>query len=181
MRLFTAVSLPDPILLRLEAFLAPLRPLAALRWSTLSNLHVTTKFIGEWPVERLPEIAAVLATVTAPDFQLSLGGLGWFPNPRSPHVFWIAVEGGRTLRDLAAATEDKLEALGCPKEKRPFHPHLTLARIKAAADLRALRRALESVGSPAFPAFRVADFHLYQSDSGTYRKLQTFSLVRSSE
>ena len=177
MRLFTGISLPETILYNLESFLAPLRPLANIRWSPAANLHITTKFIGDWPSERMPELAAALASLNSPAFELSLGGLGWFPNPQSPHVFWMGVHGGDALHDLAARTETVLAKLGCAKEQRAFSPHLTLARTRREGRLGNLRRVLNSLDSPAFPPFAVADFHLYQSDAGIYRKLRTFDLA----
>jgi 2'-5' RNA ligase len=53
MRLFTAIDLPAEVLDPLREFLARLRPLAKLHWSPVENLHITTKFIGEWPEARI--------------------------------------------------------------------------------------------------------------------------------
>ena len=61
MRLFTALDLPPDVLLRLERLLAALRPEASIKWSPLDNLHITTKFIGEWPEKRVDELDAALA------------------------------------------------------------------------------------------------------------------------
>ena len=33
----------------LEQAMRELRPLAPLNWSPVENLHITSKFIGEWP------------------------------------------------------------------------------------------------------------------------------------
>jgi 2'-5' RNA ligase len=49
MRLFTAIDLPPEVAGRLDALIAKLRPLANIRWSPAANLHITTKFIGQWP------------------------------------------------------------------------------------------------------------------------------------
>ena len=177
MRLFTAISPPEATLYSLECFLAPLRPLASIRWSPAAHLHITTKFIGECPPERLPEIRAALDSLSSPVFDISLGGLGWFPSSQSPHVFWMGVAGGDALIDLAARTATVLQGLGWPRDERPFSPHLTLARTRRESRLGSLRRALDSIELPTFPPFAVADFYLYQSDAGTYRKLHSFNLA----
>ena len=61
MRLFIALDLPEEVVRNLESFVARLRPSAHIHWSPPANLHVTTKFIGEFPENRLPELQAALA------------------------------------------------------------------------------------------------------------------------
>src|ERR1700693_2408083 len=51
MRLFTAIDLPPEVTGRLDGLIAKLRPLARIRWSPAANLHITTKFVGQWPEE----------------------------------------------------------------------------------------------------------------------------------
>src|SRR5579875_3915060 len=105
MRLFTAIALPQEILLRLDRLIAALRPEAMIKWSPLDNLHITTKFIGEWKPERLEELQHQLATLDArPPIEIEIGGLGWFPNDRAPRVFWAGVQGGTPLEELARDT-----------------------------------------------------------------------------
>ena len=60
MRLFTGIDLPEHVHDKLERFLAALRPTAHLIWSPVYNLHITTKFIGEWPEEKLGEVTTAL-------------------------------------------------------------------------------------------------------------------------
>ena len=131
MRLFTAIDIPTDVKDHILALLNRLRPLAKISWSPVENLHITTKFIGEWPDPRLDEIKRALSAVSpAAAFDIEVRGLGWFPNPRHPRVFWVGVDGGQPLRALAHATEQAVAALGVPVEQRPYSPHLTLARIK---------------------------------------------------
>ena len=88
MRLFTAIDIPGEIRARLQAFVNRLRPTAKLAWSPVENLHVTTKFIGEWPEPRLDEMKRTLASVPVNGaIEVTVKGLGWFPNPRRPRVF----------------------------------------------------------------------------------------------
>ena len=88
MRLFTAIDIPPGIADRLSAPLDRLRPLAKLSWTALGNLHITTKFIGEWPDHRLDEVMQALRAVPCPGpIEIAVRGLGWFPNDRNPRVF----------------------------------------------------------------------------------------------
>src|ERR1700684_2330789 len=102
MRLFTAVEIPSEIKARLQVFVKRLRPAAKLAWSPVENLHVTTKFIGEWPEPRLGEVKAALATVVSPaPLEIAIRGVGWFPNPRNPRVLFAGIESGPELHTLA--------------------------------------------------------------------------------
>jgi RNA 2',3'-cyclic 3'-phosphodiesterase len=179
MRLFTAIDLPSTPLLRLERLLSALRPEAQINWSPLDNLHITTKFIGEWPEARLPELVEVLSLLPpCQPFRVELKNLGWFPHRRSPRVLWVGVHGGEALADLARRTEEKLCTLGVPKESREFHPHLTLARIRNPVSMARLRHKADEMETVDLGEFTVSGFSLYRSDPGSnssiYRKLRDF-------
>jgi 2'-5' RNA ligase len=178
MRLFTAIDLPPETRLRLERLLSALRPEALIKWSPLDNLHITTKFIGEWPESRLDELDSALAGLTPREpFEISVRELGWFPNERSPRVLWAGVHAGEALQELAKETEARLKALGIAEEERPFAPHLTLARIKRPVPLRRLQQRVAE--QPAdLGSFRARHFSLFRSDPGSnasiYRKLRDY-------
>lgn len=182
MRLFTAIDLPQEILLRLERLLSALRPEALVKWSPLDNLHVTTKFIGQWPQDRLDQLSAALDNVTGrASFPIVIRDFGWFPDERSPRVFWIGVHGGEALTALARETEEALRPLGIAVETRPFFPHLTLARIKSPVPLRALRQKVEDLQPALLGEFQASSFALFRSDPGSnasiYRKLGEYKFA----
>jgi len=180
MRLFTAIDIPEDVMEGLRSLLKRLKPLAKLSWSPVENLHITTKFIGEWPEERLDEMKRALAATPAPfPVEIAVRGLGWFPNERRPRVFWAGIEGGEPLRSLAHATEQAVAQLGVPVEERPYSPHLTLARIKEAVPLDTLRQALQAMPSECgfdFGSFRASSFFLYLSANGRYTQLARFPI-----
>jgi 2'-5' RNA ligase len=180
MRLFTAIDIPEDVMEGLRSLLKRLMPLARLSWSRVENLHITTKFIGEWPQERLEELKRALAATPAPGpIEIAVRGLGWFPNQRRPRVFWAGIDGGEPLRELAQATEKAVARLGVPAEKRAYSPHLTLARIREAVPLDGLRGALEALPSECgfdFGSFRASSFFLYLSANGRYTQLARFPI-----
>jgi RNA 2',3'-cyclic 3'-phosphodiesterase len=183
MRLFAAIDLPEEVRANLRSLLGHLKPFARINWSPVANLHITTKFIGEWPESRLDEMKQALAAMPhGGAIEISVRGLGWFPNDRRPRVFWAGVEGGEPLFKLARATEQAVAALGVPvealagsSEARPYTPHLTLARIREAVPLDALRSAIAKTAAD-FGSFRATDFFLYLSAGGKYTRLAAFSL-----
>jgi 2'-5' RNA ligase len=183
MRLFIGIDIPPEVVHSLESLLDGLRPTARIKWSQPANLHITTRFIGEWPAERLPDLQAALAGLPghAP-IPIQVRKLGFFPNPHSPRVFWAGVEASPDLAALAAETDRALQPLGLPPESRPFSPHLTLARIKEPVPLQRLRETIAELPSLDFGSFVAAHFFLYQSQLTTagsvYTKLAEFPLSK---
>ena len=68
---------------------------------------------------------------------MTIGALGAFPRPERASVLWIGItdpEDG--LGRLARLAEQSAVEAGFEPEKRAFHPHLTLSRLKPPANLR---------------------------------------------
>jgi 2'-5' RNA ligase len=183
MRLFTALDLPSDLVANLEELLQRLKPSAEINWSQPRNLHVTTKFIGEWPEERLAELKTALAGLPSrAPIPVSIEKLGYFPNPHSPRVFWAGISGGDELAGLARDTETALVPLGIAKEERAYSPHLTLARIKTPGKQPALLQAVAKLPSLEFGSFIADRFYLYHSrtapSGSVYTKLAEFPLAK---
>ena len=180
MRLFTGIDLPDDVREKLERLLMHLRPCGHLKWSPVYNLHVTLKFIGEWPEEKMPQIEAAFRRLGPRDpISAEVRGLGWYPNPHHPRVFWAGVHGGDALPALVKDIDGATMPLGIAAEDRPFNAHLTLARIKEPAPLQALRSAIAQLESVEFGAFEVDRFCLFRSQPGPagsiYTKLSEYA------
>jgi 2'-5' RNA ligase len=183
MRLFTAIDLPPAVITNLEHLLDHLRPAARIHWTQPANLHITTRFIGEWPDARLAELQTALDSLRSrPPIDIAVRRLGFFPNERSPRVFWAGVEASTELPALASAIDRALASLGLPPEGRPYSPHLTLARIKEPVPLAKLREKIAALPSLDFGAFTAARFHLYQSrltrDGSVYTKLTEYPFIK---
>lgn len=164
MRLFTGIAIPQATAGQLQRLVDQLRPVADFRWSPLSNFHITTQFIGEWPEARLEELKHCLDDVRRPEpFRIAVRGLGWFPNPLQPRVLFAGVDGGQTLHDLAGDIHTALEGIGAILDARPYSPHLTLARIGAKASLPGVRQAIAGLDTTDSGEFVADRFHLYLS------------------
>ena len=183
MRLFTGLDVPAEVVANLEEVLRRLKPTARIGWSPLANLHVTTKFIGEWPEERLGELTAALAGIPGRGaIAVRIRRVGFYPNPHSPRNFWCGIE-APGLAELAADIDSATAALGIARERRAFSPHLTLARMKERVELQPLREAIAALPTLEFGAFQAEGFFLYQSKlrptGSVYTKLAEFPLTRS--
>jgi len=177
LRLFVAIDVPADVKAVLAALIERLRPLAKLRWIPAEKLHITTKFIGEWPEDRLEGLKAALRTVSAPaPVDVSIRRIGWLPNPRSARVLYAVVEASETLTTLAAVTERFAMAAGVAAEPRIYRPHVTLARTRKTVPLDQLKRTLAEIELSDIGHYTASAFSLYLSASGTYTKLEEFSI-----
>lgn len=174
MRLFTGIHLPEHVATNLSGLLERLRPTAHLKWTPIYNLHLTTKFIGEWPEERLAEVIDCLRLLSRrPPIAIGIEGLGWFPNPHNPRILWAGVKAGQEFAKLATDTDEVLSRLGVERETKAFSPHLTLARIKDAVPLGPVRQAIAQLPTVDFGAFTATRFHLYLSKAGPSGSIYT--------
>lgn len=165
MRLFTAVDLPAAIVERLDRFQQSLKPLAKINWSPVSNLHITTKFLGEVAEDQLDALKPALAALPKREpISIGVRGAGFFPR-----VFWVGVD-APALEALHADTDAAVSAFGVAREQRPYHPHLTLARIREPRPLAALHVALATADTE-FGDFTADRQFLYLSRAGQYTKL----------
>jgi 2'-5' RNA ligase len=132
LRLFVAVPLPEEVRAQITLRIGKLKKAASFRkWVHPEDLHVTLHFLGECSPRTGEQVKERLRELipTVKPFRLKLGALGLFGNPRSPRILWGGVEGELdALKRLHREVVDQLSPLGFPAEKRPFRPHLTLAR-----------------------------------------------------
>lgn len=141
-RLFVAVPLTDEMRAALVAHVMRAthgRPLPG-RPSPPPNWHVTMRFLG--PTDRVA-YERVLAALAEADlggpFSITFGGLGAFPRAVRATVLWLAIKGGSDrLERLAEGVEQAAQQAGFGPEDRPFHPHLTLSRIRPHQDVTPL-------------------------------------------
>jgi RNA 2',3'-cyclic 3'-phosphodiesterase len=182
-RLFVALEIPDEVRGAIGEMIARLRDVArGARWVKAEGVHVTLKFIGETPAERVAAIEGALrgagaAGIAAP-IEARFRGAGFFPNERHPRVFWAGVDASPNLAELAREVGRRLSPLGIDSESRDFRPHLTLARFKSEDGLPRLREEIKKLEPFDFGSIRAYEFYLFQSQLGAgsakYTKLATF-------
>jgi 2'-5' RNA ligase len=182
MRLFTALELNSKVVGNLTELVRRLRPYAPIRWVHPQNMHVTLKYIGEWPGGRAEEVVRALSSVKHPGpMTVPLAGLGFFPSSRHPRVFWVGAENTTALRQLASGIDAVLQPLGIAPEVRPYQPHLTLGRIVDKGPFPDLDLAIEELPSREFGTITPDRFVLFEStmtQSGPiYRKVAEFPFV----
>jgi len=169
MRLFVALAPPAAALDDLDAACAPYRPARTdLRWTGRALWHVTLAFLGEVSAENLarlqPRLERAAGRHRAPG--LSLAGAGAFPGPARANVLWSGLSGDRKgLGELAMSVSAAARRAGAPPPDmgRRYRPHVTLARCRMPADVRAVVAGLSDYQGPAWTA---GEMHLVRSTPG---------------
>ena len=194
MRIFIGIDLDSEIRGRLERFLEGVQGFAPdARWVRPESLHITLKFIGEQPQERVEAIAERLRQIEGGAIEIRTAGYGFFPTAKAPRVFWIGIQADPQLAALAQSIDSATGELGIAREDRPYSPHLTLARAGAGRSsgspkwrkgdgpnsaFAVLEKRLAAMGELDFGAMTAREFILYQSQLSSkgskYTKLQRF-------
>jgi 2'-5' RNA ligase len=183
MRLFVALEIPESVRENLAAIRNNFSPVdSRVRWVPPQNFHVTLKFIGSVPREKLLPIIEALRLVSLADrVQLRIRGVGWLVNAKTGVMLFALVEDSKPLTALATAIDRQLEHLGFTPENRTFMPHLTLVRASRdtpATSQTALRELAEQHRQYDFGSVTLEEFHLMESKTlpagPIYSKVQSF-------
>ncbi|MBN1946758.1 MAG: RNA 2',3'-cyclic phosphodiesterase [Bradymonadales bacterium] len=189
MRMFIAFDLAIKVVEKLLLVQEDLhRPVSAAgatpRWTEASNIHLTLKFLGEMEQNQIVSVSQVVRDVAGrhPIFEMETYGIGCFPGPRQPRIIWAGTTRGadETLA-MQQDIEDGLAAVGIPREDRPFHPHVTIGRLKTRKGRVDLTTILEPYREMPFGPSQVKDMALFQSilspKGAIYKVIERFPLT----
>ena len=188
LRVFVAVELPTEVKAEFARIVSVIDALdvSGVRTVRSQGIHLTLKFLGDVNAKLAPEIQAAMdsAAAEAPQFDLSLGDAGAFPNIRAARVLWVGVEGDfESLNRLQQAVERSLSPLGFRPEPRRFNPHITAGRIRDRVSTSDRKRVTDSLFSHDYarPPIRVERISLVQSilrpDGAIYEPIYTVGLA----
>jgi 2'-5' RNA ligase len=177
-RLFTGLSLPPEVLKNFEELLNELEPLARIRWSPVSQLHITTKFIGAWPFHRVGELCRFLHGLPRiPRFSVTLTGLRYLKLEKTGWLLYAKVEPNEELNQMAAAMNEALEFYEIPSEWRAYLPHVTIGRVPGNNPWLELDQRVDLYLEKPLGTFEVEEYHLYESTPSGYRKCSSIPLA----
>jgi 2'-5' RNA ligase len=167
MRAFAAIPVPDDIkqyARMMRNKLGAARP--DIKWVEYQNYHLTVKFLGEIDNKDLPEVKRnlQLAADSVPAFNLSAGGIGFFPNQTRPRVIWMGIKGEIEKAEFLCDRVDAyLSSMQFAPEK-DHRVHLTLGRIRSDKNIKEMMTILEKYPDKnKLRSFRVEEFNLMQS------------------
>jgi 2'-5' RNA ligase len=167
-RSFLAIELPKLILKKIEEVQRDLRSTRAdVRWVNPEKIHLTLKFFGNIEESRIDPIFKSIEEPirNTPPYSIEVKGVGAFPQLRNPRVIWIGlVNGKEILTSFQKQIETQLEKIGFQTENRPFHPHLTLGRMKSSRGKEEMVERMEKHREEEFGDFQVERVILFKSD-----------------
>lgn len=156
-------------------------------WVKAANIHLTVVFMGNVEEQNVPSIISHIDQVTSEykHFEISLGGMGLFPDIRRPRVIWLGLDGD--IKGLAALRDElqrPLESFGVKQEKRPFRPHLTLGRFRRSVKKRTLlKKAIDDYSDFSGPDGILDELVLFKSElkpgGAVYSRLHSWPLMRN--
>ena len=177
LRLFIALTLPEAALEALEAIQTGLPD---VRWTPVSQMHLTLKLLGDVPDLVAEEMAGAIQEIRRPAMELRLSGLAHFSQKKAFPVLWAAVEPEDPVLDLHANVERFCGERGLARDKRRFRPHITLGRMKKNHPRR-LHEYLElhhGFCSTAFFCDHLALFSSQLTPSGAHHEILGSVLLR---
>jgi len=167
-RSFLAIELPKPILIKIGEVQEDLRSThAEVGWVNPEKIHLTLKFFGNIEESRIDPIVRSIEESVRKTFSFSLKvrGVGAFPHLKNPRVIWIGlVDEKEILTSFQKELEVRLEKIGFRPEDRPFHPHLTLGRMKGSRGKEGLLGKMEKHKEEEFGDLQVDRVVLFKSD-----------------
>jgi 2'-5' RNA ligase len=168
-RLFIAIELPLRVRRTLSDHILHLReavPEVSASWAHEENLHLTVKFLGDTELTRVEALsqAIQLAANTVDPFEINIESRGAFPPKGQPRVLWIGVEDpSGQLASLHRKLEDECARAGFARARRPFRPHLTIARIRNPRGTRGLLQVHKEMSLDG-QTFRASQLLLIRSE-----------------
>jgi len=155
-----------------------------IKWVEEQNIHITLKFFGETPEEKIPAIKRVLDKVAEDtrSFSISLGGLGIFGSSYDPRVIWVGVEPFTELSALMKTLREKMGIIGFEPDRQNLVPHLTLGRIKFLNNKTLFQQAIDQNRKISSQEIKIDCLILFESilkkEGPEYRTLHTFQLKK---
>jgi 2'-5' RNA ligase len=120
------------------------------------NIHMTLKFLGEITQPKVDEAAQVVEGISFTPFSFKVEEVGVFPNPRRPATIWAGItEGVSEVAMVFNEIDEKLSKLGIERERRKFHPHLTISRVRGGLNRDQLAEELLRLKDHVFGEIKV--------------------------
>ena len=184
-RTFIAIELPEKIVSSISKVQEGIKAYGfKFRWVRPENIHLTLKFLGNIKEADTEKVGrAIFESVKEyTPISLTAKGIGVFPGIKRPRVVWVGITSQLdSLMGLQKTLEEKLGAIGFPRDNRPFKGHLTLGRVKNKIDPKRFGDALKELGGFESETFVADRIILYKSElkptGAVYTKLMDASLV----
>ena len=154
------------------------RVIIIYKWEQLEKIHLTLKFIGDIKEELVNEVMKKISFINGyKKFECGFDKFDFFYRNGKPSIFFLKLLMEERINELVVRLNDELEPIGIPSEKKEFHAHLTLLRIKGNEEIDPLKKMKDIVLKNKFTADEIA---LYQSrllaHGSSYKELLNYKL-----
>lgn len=161
-RLFAGLPVPEELAPAIEAIQ---RGVPAARWRTREQYHITLAFIGEVAEPVAEEIDSNLGMIRLAPFDLQLTGAGIFGGSQA-EALWLGVKAPSQLETLHGRCRKACQDAGVELETRRYHPHVTIAYLRAAPEAGPIQQFLSQNALFTSPVWTADRFYLYSSHLG---------------
>jgi 2'-5' RNA ligase len=188
LRTFIAVDFPIEIkekIIEITAYFQSKLPPAQIKWVEPDHMHLTLKFMGETPHDKLVQIKQSIHQVISvfPSFEIEIKALGMYPNNQRHRVIWLGINAENHLILLHNQLDQALKGEGIKSDRRPFSPHLTIGRVRRNADQESIiqiGKILSQFKIASLGSIKIDEILYYQSvltpQGPIYTILQSTSL-----
>jgi 2'-5' RNA ligase len=137
----------------------------SVRWTDLSQLHVTLAFLGNTSEQSIVGVTAMLTAVCYDfgEFEFTVKGIGVFRSVADPRVIWAGIDDSKKLGELADRIKNGLKELGIVTGDRQFKPHLTLARVRSVSNQNSFRTITDEYERIEFQKSHISEVIYFES------------------
>jgi 2'-5' RNA ligase len=181
-RLFIALEIPDEALEQVIQIRDSVYGFGdRIKWEPKNKLHLTLKFLGDVDysmndkiIKKVSEIAGNYGKIES-----ELDRFGMFYRKRKPAILWVGIKNNEKIKTLQKDIEEGMHELGFPKEKREFHAHITLLRVKGREDIEKLKKLEKYELEPiSFMSDKISLIKSELTQKGSiYSTVQSFNLT----
>jgi len=130
-RLFAALNIPEEAKDKLIEVRNSVIPDSFFKWEASDKLHLTLKFIGDFPSDDVDQIKSELMFLEDySSLKSEFFNFGFFFRHNKPVILWVGMKIAGPINEIVNEMNRRLEKFSIQRENRPFKPHLTLLRIK---------------------------------------------------
>jgi 2'-5' RNA ligase len=136
-----------------------------INWVKPDLIHVTLKFLGETPEEKITSIleGMKMAVSNIPSFRLQVGKVGVFGSRYQPRVLWFGINKSQAIEQLHRQLQKEMRKLDFKYDFGNFVPHITIARINRIDNKQKFWETIEEVQTDFIQEIKVKEIILYES------------------
>ncbi|NOX86923.1 MAG: RNA 2',3'-cyclic phosphodiesterase [Chlorobi bacterium] len=182
-RLFAAIKItPDENFLKIYYNLIKKLSNDSIKWVEPQNFHLTLKFFGEIPEDKVNIICRELDFITPSfsPFNLHIQKTGVFGSRYNPKVIWFGIRDSSYLTVLAEKILTKMDEAGFARDRQNFIPHLTVGRIRRLSDKQHFQKTIKRFEKADLMEIGINEIYLYEShlkpEGPVYETVEKFIL-----